>query len=102
MGNQCVLSTSAKLGDLLSYISCIIARSVIPLIFALAVAMFLWGVVQFVIKDSEEAKDKGRQLMVWGIIGLTVMIGVWGLVGIVGRTFNLNTSVLPTLPQGQP
>lgn len=99
---MCNFVANAKLGDLFSYISCIIVKSVIPLIFAMAVAMFLWGVVQFVIKDSEEAKDKGRQLMVWGIIGLTVMVGVWGLVGIVGRTFNLNTSVIPVLPQGQP
>ncbi len=102
MGNLCVLATNAKLGDLFSYISCLIVKTIIPLIFAIAVAMFLWGVVQFTIKDSEEAKDKGRNLMVWGIIALTVMVGVWGLVGIVGRTFNLNTTVIPVLPGGTP
>lgn len=102
MGNLCLLPVNAKLGDLFSYISCIIVRGLIPLIFAMAVAMFLWGVVQFTIKDSEEAKDKGRNLMVWGIIALTVMMGVWGLVGIVGSTFRLNTTILPSLPQSQP
>lgn len=102
MGNLCVLLPNAKLGDLFTYISCIIVKSVIPLIFALAIAMFLWGVVQFTIKDSEEAKDKGRNLMVWGIIALTVMVGVWGLVDIVGRTFNVNTTRIPVLPGGQP
>ena len=85
-----------KLGDLFSYLTCIINNAVIPLIFAIAVAMFIWGVVQYVINDSEEAKkEKGKLFMVWGIIALTVMISVWGLVKIVGDTFNLNTSFIP-------
>lgn len=97
MSNLCNFAPNAKLGDLLSYITCIISKSVIPLIFALTIVMFLWGVVQFVIKDSEEAKDKGRQLMVWGIIGLTVMVGVWSIVGIVARTFNIDPTFIPQL-----
>jgi len=69
---------------------------VIPLIFALAVAMFVWGVVQFVINSSEEAKkEKGKQFMVWGIIALTVMVCVWGLVAILGNTFGVNTGFIP-------
>ncbi|MDP2788920.1 MAG: hypothetical protein Q8O46_02615 [bacterium] len=89
-------SSAAKLGDLFSYVTCIIAKTIIPLIFALAVVMFLWGVVQYVINDGkEEKKEDGKKFMVWGIIALTVMIGVWGLVGILGRTFGLNTTVLP-------
>ena len=92
----CTLATSPNLGHLFSFATCFIGRLVIPLIFAVAVVMFIWGVVQYVIHDDEEAKkDKGKQFMVWGIIALTVMISVWGLVGIVGRTFGLNTSVLP-------
>lgn len=33
--------------------------------------------------------------MIWGIIALAVMLSVWGLVGILGSTFNIGTSVLP-------
>lgn len=77
--------------QLVSYITCIIGKSVIPLIFAMAVAMFVWGVVQYVINSSEEAKkEKGRQFMIWGIIALVVMVSVWGLVSIVAKTFNIN------------
>lgn len=65
--------------------------SVIPLIFALAVVMFVWGVVQYVINSDEEAKKaKGRQFMIWGIIALAVMLSVWGLVKILGNTFNID------------
>lgn len=84
-------------GDFLKYITCLINSAVIPLIFALATVMFIWGVIQFfIIGANEEAKrEQGKQFIIWGVIALTVMISIWGLVGIVGGTFNLNTSVLP-------
>ena len=89
------LANNPKLQDLLSYTACLLGSYVIPLIFAIAIVVFVWGVVQYVINDSEEAKKKGKDFIIWGIIGLTVMISVWGLIQIVGNTFNLNTSVLP-------
>ncbi len=90
----CTLGNRPKLQHLLSYASCIISESVIPLIFALAVAMFVWGVVQYVINSDEEAKKaKGKQFMIWGIIALTVMVSVWGLVKILGNTFGIEYAV---------
>src|ERR1035437_1041016 len=74
-----------RFGNLVNYISCVISQSVIPLIFALAVVVFIWGVVQYLMGAEEEYKRaKGRQFMIWGIIALTVMVSVWGLVQIVG------------------
>jgi len=37
--------------------------------------------------------------MLWGIIALAVMVSVWGLVKILGDTFNVNTTVLPKVKQ---
>jgi hypothetical protein len=85
-----VLKSNPLFQDVLGYISCIISKSVIPLIFSLAMAMFIWGIVQYVINNEEEAKKaKGKQFMIWGILALTVMFGVWGLVKIVGKTFGI-------------
>ncbi|MFH1608852.1 MAG: hypothetical protein ABH951_02425 [Patescibacteria group bacterium] len=85
------------LGDLFNYITCIISKSVIPLIIGLAVVLFIWGVVQYVINTEDEAKKKkGKQFMIWGIIALTVMVSVWGLVSILGRTLGIN-NVVPQL-----
>ena len=93
----CTLAANPKLQDLLIYAGCIINKSVIPLIIALAMVAFIWGVVQYVINSDEEAKKaKGKQFMIWGIIGLTVMVGVWGLVRIVGTTFGIEY-VIPQL-----
>ena len=94
MLNICILSNNPLLGDLISYVTCIIGKSVIPLIFALAIASFVWGVVQYVINSDEEAKKaKGRQFMIWGILALAVMVSVWGLVRIFTTTFKIDFNV---------
>jgi hypothetical protein len=64
-------------------------NSIVPLLIALGVVYFVWGVVQYVIGDGEEAKKKGRDRIIFGIIGLAIIIGLWGLVNIVVKTFNL-------------
>ncbi|OGI94939.1 hypothetical protein A2917_01910 [Candidatus Nomurabacteria bacterium RIFCSPLOWO2_01_FULL_42_17] len=93
---NCTLEGKPKFQDLLCYITRIINDSIIPLIFTLAVLMFVWGVVQYVIHSDEETKKaKGKQFMIWGIVALTVMVSVWGLVNILSSTFGINGSVLP-------
>ncbi|MBI3305941.1 hypothetical protein HYZ82_02275 [Candidatus Nomurabacteria bacterium] len=90
------LPSDPNLKELLGYITNIINDAIVPLIFALAMVVFLWGVVQFVINSDDEAKKtKGKQFMIWGIIALTVMVSVWGLVNILGTTFGIDSSILP-------
>ena len=86
----CTLVNNQLLGDLINYVTCIIGNSIIPLIFTLAVVSFIWGVVQYVINNDEEGKRaKGRDFMIWGIIALTVMVSIWGLVKIFTGLFNI-------------
>jgi hypothetical protein len=76
-------------------------NTVIPVLIALGVVYFVWGVVTYVIASDEEAKKAGRDRIIFGIIGLTVIVAVWGLVGIVTRTFGVSNSgsvTLPTIP----
>lgn len=102
-GTTCALGANAKLQDLLCYVTRIINDSIIPLIFALAIAMFVWGVVKFfIINVDEEAKRaEGKQFMIWGIIALAVMLSVWGLVGVLKTTFGINVGQ-GILPQVRP
>ena len=73
-------------------------NAVIPVLIALAVVFFVWGVVTYVVSSEEEAKKKGRERMIWGIIGLVVIVGMWGLVRLVTNTFGLNNATNITLP----
>ena len=83
-----------------NYLTCIIGSSIIPFIFALAVAMFIWGAVKFFIinADEEGKKEQGKQFMLWGIIALAVMISIWGLVNILGQTFGFGTVIPQVTP----
>jgi hypothetical protein len=71
----------------------------VPVIFALAFIVFIWGVFTYFIlgRGDEEKQSTGRSLMLWGLIGFFVMVSVWGLVNILLGTFNLNGAV-PTYP----
>lgn|SRR3989344_950338 len=86
-----------KLQGLLDYVTCIIGKSVVPFIFAIAIVMFIWGAIKFLIIDAGEEKkrEEGKQFMLWGIIALAVMISIWGLVSILGNTFGIDPTFLP-------
>jgi hypothetical protein len=64
-------------------------------IVALAVLYFMWGVLTFIRSgDNESAREKGRSMIIYGIIGLAVMFSVWGLVNILINTFHVG-GVIP-------
>jgi hypothetical protein len=73
-------------------------NAIIPILIALAVVYFVWGVVTYVVASDEEAKKTGRDRIIFGIIGLAVIIGMWGLVNLLRNTFGLNNTQNVTLP----
>ncbi len=85
------------LGQVVKFVICFLTRLIVPLIFALAIVFFLVGMLKFVRSDQSEEKAEGRKYMLWAVIALTVMVGVWGIVKILGGTFGLK-STIPQLP----
>ena len=78
-----------------------ILNAIIPVLIALGVVYFVWGVITYVISSDEEAKKAGRNRIIYGIIGLAVIIGLWGLVNILKNTFglgNIQNINYPTVP----
>jgi hypothetical protein len=66
-----------------------ILNTIVPILIMIGVVYFVWGVVRYMIADSEEAKTKGKDSIIYGLIGFSVIIGLWGLVNIVVNTFKL-------------
>jgi hypothetical protein len=95
----CPLAPDPKVGDLFNFSTCMISKSFIPLALAIATAVFTWGVVQYVINaDNEEDRSKGKSFMIWGLIAFTVIVSIWGLVGILVNTFSLQSGA-PVIQQ---
>ena len=54
-----------------------------PLLLAVAVLFFIWGVVVFIAKAGDEkARTEGKQRMVWGLVALFIIVSVWGIVAL--------------------
>ncbi|MHB8860303.1 MAG: Mbov_0395 family pilin-like conjugal transfer protein [Minisyncoccota bacterium] len=71
----------------------IINSYIVPVLFAVAFLYFLWGVYKYFIygADNESEREKGKQFVLWGIIGFVVILSVWGLVNMVMSTLGLES-----------
>ncbi len=80
----------ADFNSFLTHVNNLIINPLISLLFAVAMMYFLYGVYVFIANQTnEEKRTNGRNHMIWGIVGITVMMGVWGLLNIVTKTFNI-------------
>lgn len=60
------------------------------LLFVLATAIFLWGVIEMLANsDNEEARTTGRKHMIWGVIGLFIMLSVKVIIRMLCATFEI-------------
>ena len=71
----------------------------IPFVLALALLFFFWGLAIFILNaGNEEARARGRSIMIWGIVALFVIVSVWGLVNVLGGLTGVPQSTAPTAP----
>jgi putative cell wall-binding protein len=70
-----------------------ILQPIVPFLIGLGVVVFIYGVLILMFSEGGEKKEDGKKYMLWGIIGIFVMVSVWGLVNILKDTFNLNQDV---------
>ncbi|MCX6757575.1 MAG: hypothetical protein NTZ44_01705 [Candidatus Nomurabacteria bacterium] len=71
----------------------LIINPLILLLFALALAYFLWGIFQFLTNSTnEEKRTEGKKHMMYGILGLVIMMAVFMLMGVIIDTLGINTS----------
>ena len=81
-----------NLGTLLSAFQRLM-NMVVPILIGLAVIAFLWGVLLFVFRAGDpDARKTGQSFMLWAVIGIVVMVSVWGLVYFVQATFGLGNA----------
>jgi uncharacterized membrane protein len=94
---------AASVGQSISSLLALVSQTLGALVYivmSLGLLVFLWGVVKYVINNSDEEKKAARQYMVWGIIGLFVMSTVWGIVGLLKDTIwgSANIGLPPEIP----
>ena len=66
---------------------------IIPFLVGLAVLVIIYGVFGFISNAAdEEARASAKQFIIWGIIGVFIMLSVWGLVTILKNSFGTDAS----------
>lgn len=89
-----LLDVTRKFGD--------VVKAVFPILIGLAAIYFVWGLLKYVGSSGDDAKkEEARGTMLYGIIIIAVILGIWGLADLVlsfvgvrgGGTINF-----PTLP----
>ena len=62
----------------------------ILVVFTLGFFLFVWGLVEFLWKLNAGGDNKeGKQHMVWGIVGMLIMVSVYGILALLDNTFGL-------------
>jgi len=76
-------------------ISTNILNPIIAILFALAFAYFVWGVAAYLWRpDSEEARTKGQKAMLWGIVGMFIMVSVFGIMSFLISSIGADSALM--------
>ena len=79
--------------NVLGKINSLIVQPSIRLVFAAGFLVFLWGLVQFLLASREGKIDnEGKQHMLWGVIGMFIMVAVGGILTMITSTFGIDST----------
>lgn len=71
-----------------------------PVALGVALLYFVWGLATF-IRDSgnPDAKEEGRNKMIWGVVSLFVIVAIWGIIEFIGTLLGVSQNERDKIPQ---
>ena len=65
---------------------------IILLLFVLSMVYFFWGVAKYIKESgSDTGRAEGQKHMLWGIIGIFVMVSAWAIIKLVLSSIGAET-----------
>lgn len=87
MNFQFIPVAEASITTLMQKIDKVIINPLIILMFALAMVYFIYGLIKYLLSpDNEEVRKSSKSHMLWGVIGMFVMISVFGFMNLILTT----------------
>jgi len=63
-------------------------NNIAPILSGIALLVFFWGLVKFIFHaGDEEKRSEGKKFMMWAIIGIFVLVSIWGIIFFLSRSF---------------
>ena len=73
-----------------------IINPIIGILFAGALVYFMYGLMIFILNAGDQAKrGEGKNHIMYGLIGMTVMVSVYAILEIGLRTFGVDSADVP-------
>lgn len=70
----------------------LIIQPLVVLLLTAGVAYFIWGVAMYIFNaDNADERKKATDHLIWGVVGILIMVGVIGIIRIATATFGINT-----------
>lgn len=89
------ISQAATANPFVQKIAQNIVNPLIKIFFAIALAFFMLGVIRFVAGGSnEDVRQKGRDHILWGLVGMGIMLAAFAIVRLVIGTFGISDEPL--------
>lgn len=83
----------ANTDDLITRFGTYIVDPLLLVIFAAGFFVFMYGLLEFMIKVNRgEDSSTGKQHMIYGTLGMFIMVSVYGIISLLDSTFGLNIS----------
>jgi hypothetical protein len=91
MNQDLLAASNVAAQSIIDNITQIIIQPIVYLLFSIGLLLFMWGLVEFIANPTNASiKEKGKQHMIFGILGLLIMFSVWGIVGLVTSTIGVD------------
>lgn len=75
----------------------VIINPTIFLLFGVALLTFVWGIFKYVRNAESGDKAENKGAILWGLVGMFVMIGVYGIWNVVLKTFDISNQPLESI-----
>ncbi|MFA6270210.1 MAG: hypothetical protein WC657_03320 [Candidatus Paceibacterota bacterium] len=77
-----------------------IGLKLVPFLGAVAFLAFVYGVARYINSAGSEKEIKdSKNLLIWGVVGMFVMVTIWGIVYFLQGEFGFRNGTTPLIPQ---
>lgn len=76
--------------ELVDRFEAVIINPALLLLFTAGFFLFVWGLIVFLFKlDEKTGRETGKMHMRWGLVGMFIIVSVYGILALISNTFNL-------------
>lgn len=91
---------SDEIGGFFENITSFINDVLIPLTFAIALLVFLYGVVKYFIWGGADpgSREEGTKLMLYSVAGFVLMVSIFGIVNLIAGGLGFDDETIENIP----